>query len=177
MRGCFTVRTALGDRSGVTALEFALVAPLFLGLVFSTFEAGWMMTKATLLDRALDVTVRDIRIGGTGAPQTQSEIRDAVCAEALVFLDCAKSLTIEMNPVTTAADFPSTAATCIDRGAAVQPVVNFRAAQRSATVFIRACVVSDPLTPLLGLALHLPKDSRGGYRLESSGAFVAEPST
>lgn len=169
------IRSLLANRSGATALEFALVAPIFLGLVFGTFEAGWMMTKATLLDRALDLTVRQVRIGAAGAPKTQAAIRQAVCDQTLVIRDCMNAMTIEMIAVQSASDFPTSEATCVDRGASVKPTTSFRAADRSTIMFIRACVVSDPLTPLIGLALHMTKDSLGGYRIVSTSAFMNEP--
>src|ERR1700712_3263270 len=61
----------LRDSSGATAVEFAIVVPVLLCLIFSTFEAGWMVTKSTMLDRALDTVVRKVRVGASGAPTTQ----------------------------------------------------------------------------------------------------------
>ncbi len=66
------------DRTGAAALEFAIVAPLLLALAFSTFEAGWMMTKTILLDRALDIAVRAVRTPDfidQNAKQTRQEAR------------------------------------------------------------------------------------------------------
>ena len=33
------------DRCGATAVEFALVVPLFLAMVFSIFEPGWLTAR------------------------------------------------------------------------------------------------------------------------------------
>lgn len=162
------------DTSGATAVEFALIAPVLLALIFSTFEAGWMVTKATMLDRALDTVVRKIRIGAAGAPTTQDQIRTAVCNETLVIFDCLSSLTVEMTDVSSTA-FPASGAVCVDRGSSVAPVVSFATGNRGSIMYVRACATTDPLTPLLGLALAMPKDSKGGYYLLSSSAFVNEP--
>jgi Flp pilus assembly protein TadG len=42
------------DTRGATAVEFALVLPLFLAMVFSIFEAGWLMTQTIMQDGALE---------------------------------------------------------------------------------------------------------------------------
>lgn len=165
----------VAERAGAAALEFALVAPLFLALVFSTFEAGWLMTKAMMLDRAVDLTVREIRIGAAGAPKTQEAIKAAICARTLVLPACFTALLVEMIPIESAADFPSDAARCVDRSGKVKPVIRYVEGERSEVMYMRVCAVTDPLTPLLGLALALPKDSTGGFRLVSDTAFMNEP--
>lgn len=174
MRAQSKLAALLRNRSGATAVEFALVVPLFLSLVFSTFEAGWMVVNATVLDRALDTTVRQIRIGSSSAPTTQDQIRTAVCAQAAIFVDCAKSLIIEMTDVSSGT-FPTNNTVCVDRASAVAPVVSYSSGQRGSIMYVRACLVSNPLTPALGLALSLPKDGKGGYYLVSSSAFINEP--
>lgn len=164
------------DRTGATAVEFAMVAPLFFAIVFSTFEAGWMIVEATMLDRAVDIAVRDIRVGAAAAPKTQNQIKAAVCTQAYLIRDCSSSIVIEMTDVTAGA-FPAKNTPCVDRGSNVAPVVNFTPGQRGAIMYVRACLTSDPVTPLLGLALAMPKDGRGGYFLSSSSAFVNEPAS
>ncbi|MBB3997586.1 TadE/TadG family type IV pilus assembly protein [Aureimonas pseudogalii] len=171
------LRRLCGERRGSVALEFAIVAPIFLAIVFSTLEAGWMMTQATLLDRALDITVREVRIGGPDAPTTEPQIRKAVCDRAMVIPGCEAVATVEMRLVEKASDFPTAAATCVDRGTTARPVTSFQSAARAKITFVRVCIVVDPITPLMGLALQLPKDAKGGYRLATSSAFLSEPGT
>ena len=168
-------RSPWTDRSGAAALEFALLVPFFFALVFSTLEAGWIMTKAMMLDRAVDLTVRQIRIGATDAPTTQEAIRTAICARAAILLDCRNSLLVEMIEIDSPADFPDDTARCIDRSGTVAPIIRYSQGERSEVMYIRACVVTDPLTPLIGLALALPKDATGGFSLVSASAFMNEP--
>jgi hypothetical protein len=169
------LRRLLRDNTAVAAVEFAFVAPLFFALVFSTFEAGWTMTQGMLLDRALDETIRLVRLGGTEAPQTQDAIRAAICARTPIILDCGNVLSVEMVTIKTPADFPSDSARCIDRSGKVNPTLRFTPGERASIMYVRACAVIDPLTPLIGLALALPKDSTGGYHLVSISAFMNEP--
>ena len=163
------------ERSGAAALEFALVAPLFFGLVFSTFEAGWMMTKSMMLGRSMNIAIRLIRVGSDDAATTQAELKKQICANTMIIPDCVASLTVEMSPIASASDFPTAAAACVDRGSTVTPVVAFTAASRAMIMFVRACIVTDPFTPGIGVALDLPKDSKGGYSLVSTTAFMSEP--
>lgn len=162
------------SRCGTSAIEFALLVPLFLGVTFSLFETGWNMLRLGLLDRAVDQTVRDVRLGKEGS-LSQTEIRSAICGRAMIFLQCERSLLVEMIPIDTAEDFPDYDAVCVDRGSKVDPVYRYEEGQRSQIVYLRACVIVDPITPLLGVAMHLPKDSTGGVALTASSAFLNEP--
>lgn len=162
------------DRSGSAALEFAIVLPLLLALVFSIFEAGWMMTRTMLLDRALDITIRSVRTG-KDAPRNQMEMKRAVCGHMIIVPDCEASMLIEMRGVASASDFPTSAASCVDRGETIQPSVGFGTGGGGSLILVRACLVTDPLAPFIGLGLAMPKDSKGGYSIVSISAFMNEP--
>lgn len=169
------LRAFTSNRSGATAIEFAILAPIFIAVLFSTFEIGWLVTKSTLLDRALDLTIRQIRVGATTAPNSQAAMAASICDRLYIISDCKKSLTVEMTKITQATDFPSNGATCVDRGGSFSPTVSFTAGSRAEIMYVRACLVSDALTPLLGIAFHFVKDSKGGYSIVSSSAFMNEP--
>ena len=168
------IRRFLRDRGGAAAIEFALVAPMLLALVFSTLEAGWTMVQTIMLDRALDMTVRELRIGKIANP-TQASVRAHVCSGAMVLLDCEKNLALEFIPITSEASYPTDADRCINRAATIAPVLRFDAGGRSQTVFVRACFVVDPLTPGLGIGFALPKDNTGAFRIIAKSAFANEP--
>lgn len=163
------------DNRGVAALEFALVAPMLFAVIFGTIEAGWTMVQTIMLDRALDKTVRSLRIGAIPNP-SQDNVRAAVCNEAFLLVDCNSTLTLEFIPVASASDYPSDAARCVDRSTTIRPVLRFNTGSRSQMVFVRACFVVDPLTPGLGLGLAIPKDETGALRLIAKSGFVNEPS-
>lgn len=164
----------LRDRSGATAVEFALVAPMLFALIFSTMEAGWTMVQTIMLDHAVDSTVRQLRIGSLVDP-SHATVRASICASATVLVDCHENLTVEMVPIVDASSYPTDAARCVNRASAIDPVLRFNPGQRSQTVFVRACFVVDPLTPFLGLGLALPKDATGAYRILAKSGFVNEP--
>ncbi|WP_173088992.1 TadE/TadG family type IV pilus assembly protein [Devosia sp. 1635] len=168
------LKTFSRDATGASAVEFALVAPLLFAVLFATLEAGWTMLQTIMLDRALDISVRSLRIGSMENP-THGALRDEVCDAAMILVDCNRNLILELIPVLNSESYPSDQARCVNRSSTVQPTVRFNAGQRSQTVFVRACFVVDPLTPLLGLGLALPKDESGAYRIIGKTAFANEP--
>lgn len=165
---------------GAAAIEFALVAPMLFGIIFATLEAGWLMTQSIMLDRALDRTVRLLRIGSMPVPEGEAQVsyelvKQKVCEEALILANCDDTLALELIPIKSAADFPSDDARCVDRTGEIEPTLRYNPGGRSDTVFVRACFVVDPLTPLMEYGLKLPRDKSGGVRIVSYSAFANEP--
>jgi Flp pilus assembly pilin Flp len=174
MRAIPILRRFGRSQRGVSAVEFALVAPMLFAVIFGSIESGWTMMQTIMLDRALDTTVRSLRIGQMVNP-TQASVRAAICAEAMILADCTTALALEFIPIVNAASYPTDTERCVDRSGAINPVLRFDPGARSQTVFVRACFVVDPLTPGLGLGLALPKDETGGYRIIAKSGFVNEP--
>lgn len=161
--------------SGNATVEFVVVFPVIMMIFFQSFEAGWLMVRYTMLDRALDITVRELRLGHFTNP-TADTLRTSICSLALGITDCTNSLMVELVPVdTTSWDLPSASATCVNRGATLQPVTTVDQGSSDEMMIIRACAIVDPLFPGTGLGLDLPKDSTGGFALVATSAFVNEP--
>lgn len=168
------IRFLRRDTRGAAAIEFALVVPILLAIIFSTLEAGWIMVQTIMLDRALDMTVRELRIGSFAAP-TQEKMRDRICEQAVVLADCRHTLALELIPVVDASSYPTDAARCLDRSTRIEPVLRFNPGQRSQMVFVRACYLVAPFTPNFALGLLLTKDANGDVRLVSKSGFINEP--
>jgi Flp pilus assembly protein TadG len=163
------------DRSGTAAVEFAILVPLFVAAIMSTFEVGWLFAKSNMLDRALERTVRQMRIGTSTAPTSQAQMKTMICGQIYIVSDCNALLTVELTRITKVSDFPAADATCVQRGGGVTPAVSFTMGARAEIMFVRACLVTDALTPFVGIALHFVKDSLGGYSIVSTSAFLNEP--
>jgi hypothetical protein len=129
-----------------------------------------------MLERALDMTVRDIRLGTGSAPQ-HDEIKDLICERAGFIDDCAESLRLEMIELDPRAwSGLTTEADCIDKSEDIKPVRNFVNGQENRLMVMRACAMIDPVFPTTGLGKALIKDSAAGeYALVSMTAFVQEP--
>lgn len=151
-----------------------MVAPLFFALVFSVLETGWIMTQTVMLERSLERTVRQLRVGGTGAPKTYDSFVTRLCDTTLVIPNCRNRILVEMFVVRQASDFPADNARCVNTTApGATPV--YRPENRSDVLFVRACVVVDPMTPGIGVALALPRDPERGFRVVASSAYMNEP--
>lgn len=169
------LRRLARDRRGATAVEFAMVAPLFFALVFSVFETGWVMTQSVMLERSLDRSVRHLRVGGPGAPKTYDAFATQLCHEAMVIPNCRSRVMVEMFVVRQASDFPANGAQCVNTAQPAQTTPIYRPDNRSDVLFVRACVVIDPMTPGLGVALALPRDPSHGFRVVAASAYMNEP--
>jgi len=166
----------LKDDTATASVEFVMIAPLYLASVFSVFEAGWLMTKNMMLERGLDQTVRDIRLGKAGLTQ-HAEFVSAICDYARILRDCEDNMILEVTPINNSTDIPSGAADCRDRSTPPPPpgTHKFNLGNRTDVMYVRACVIVDPLLPGLGLGLHLPKNDRGDFEMIAYSAFVNEP--
>lgn len=163
------------DESGTSTIEFVIVFPVFAFLLCSAAESGILMLRQVMLDRALDLTVRDLRLQEFPAV-THDQVKTRICAEATVIPDCTNAVLVEMRQVNKGATLPSTRTPCVDRAATVQSATTFTQGKDNQMMLIRACAVFDPLFPGAGLGLDLAKDATGAYALISTTAFVVEPS-
>lgn len=174
-----TFRQFAACERGTASLEFVLVFPIFFAFFLMTFESGMVSLRHVMLERGVDVAVREVRIGVLDNP-TRIELRDRICEIARIIPDCGNQLQLEMmvrdprNFATIAASVP-----CIDRSVSVQPVVQFTNGAHNQLVVLRACVRLDPFMPTTGLGKavvdNTTPEAAGSYALVSTAAFVIEP--
>lgn len=162
------------SEDGSATVEFAiLVMPLFV-MLCSAAELGLIHVRQSMLESAMDRTVRDIRLGTGNAPQHDA-IKAAICSRA-GFIDDCDSIRLEMiqlDPRAWTAVPP--APDCVDRSEEVAPVRNFENGRQNELMFLRACVKYDPILPTIGMGSNLIKDGAGQYALITTAAFVQEP--
>ena len=170
-----SIRRFREAEDGNSSIEFAIVIPAFMMILLSTVEMGLITIRQTMLERAMDLTVRDLRLG-TGANPQHNEIRDSICERAGFIDSCATSLRLEMVQVDpfnwTAVDATPDCITSVEE---VQPVRSFTNGQSNELMFLRACMKFEPMFPHWGLGENLDKDANGRVSLYASSAFVQEP--
>lgn len=159
----------------VAALEFCLGIPAFLWLFMASFESAMLMTRFVMMERSVDLAMRELRLGHLPGI-THDGLKDEICRNTVIYPNCKTELMLELRPVSKTTWEPlGNAATCVDRGAAIQPVTEFNPGAPNEMMLVRACAVFDPIFPGAAIGMRLPKDSSGGYRLIASSAFVNEP--
>ncbi|WP_176473898.1 TadE/TadG family type IV pilus assembly protein [Actibacterium ureilyticum] len=168
------------DEGGIAALEFAILLPIFITLFVSAFELAMWMNRQVMLDRAVDLTVRDLRLGTW--PNLSGEngvgiLKESICSRVGDFVpDCENQILLELYPMPKPDwPLPDPAARCVDRGSAEKPIVNFNDGPENEMMLVRACVMIDPFFPGTGLALYLQDNIGDGFAMVSTSAYVNEP--
>lgn len=169
------------DEEGSTAVEFALIFPIYLAIMMMSIELGFVTLRGVMLERGMDMAVRDIRLGTSAllddGKVQHKEVIEAVCQNALILVDCEESLLLEMAP----SDLRSfsaldTTVDCTDRAEDSAPVLELGEPQANELLLLRACLKYDPLFPEAMLGRNLIVDGSGQARIVSTTAFVREPS-
>lgn len=163
------------SEDGSATVEFAIFFPFFVALFISTFELGMAMTRNVLLDRAVDMTVRDIRLNAI-TPINHTTVVDAICDRSVALPNCHTELRLEMrvldprnwNMIPMGTD-------CVNRADRTIVPRQFNPGASNQLVILRACHLFDPFFPTSGLGSSLPRQSDGNYALASMSSFVVEP--
>lgn len=163
------------SEDGTATIEFAILFPIFMFVMASGVELGVATLQNSMLERAVDMTVRDIRLGTGTAPQ-HDEIKTLICDRAGFIENCSDNLRLEMIQVDPRAWVAIPAnADCTDQSEEVAPVRSFVNGLDNELMILRACAKFDPLFPTSGLGGAMIKDGAGKYALVSTSAFVQEP--
>lgn len=166
-------RRGLRDQSGSSTIETVLMLPVMLIMMTTAVELGVIMTRHVMLERALDVAIRDVRLG---AKPTPDELKQEICDRAVILPDCMDSLVLDMAPIDqTTWTLPAQGTPCYNRTEDITPATSFSYSGNNEIMLIRACVITDPIMPWYGLGAAIDEGSDGQFYLTSSSAFVNEP--
>ncbi len=166
---------AFRGEEGTATVEFVMTAPAVIFTFLAAFESGIFMVRYVMLDRALDMTVRELRLGMIPTPALDT-LKASICDRVSLVSGCEAALKLEMFSVDTSTwTFPTTTIQCIDRGGEIKPAVEPSLGVENEVMLIRACLTSDALFPTTGIATKMKQDSNGGYFITATSAFVNEP--
>ncbi|MFD1508934.1 TadE/TadG family type IV pilus assembly protein [Lacimonas salitolerans] len=160
---------------GNATIEFVIMFPIFIALTLAGVEMGIVTMRHVTLERAVDLTVRDIRLGTGTAPQ-HDEIKDIICDRAAMVPQCKSNLKLEMIRVDPQ-NFtpPPTVPDCTDQSEEVRPPRQFTNGMDNEIMIMRACAKFQPFFPLSGVGRKLTKDNAGYAAITVTSAFVQEP--
>jgi len=160
---------------GTATVEFAILVPAFLMILFAGVEAGVMTARQTMLERGMETTMRALRLGRLN-PVTLETLRESVCRNSAVLHGCRDNLLIELrrlNPQNIV--LPSGNAPCVNRAEQTVPAVSLSPGVEHDLMLVRICIIIDPMFPTSGYGLGLPLDASGGFRMVTASVYVNEP--
>ena len=175
------MRKLLGCRRGSSAIEFAIVSPVFLALMFSIFEVAWFYFVNATVDSATTDIARYIRTGSaqrdgyTGQDNRDDFFTDVVCPRLALFGECEARVTAEVEKFDTFADLAADTKSFTCRDDQPDEINNliFEPGTDNAIVRVRLCLIYDTLNPAIGLSLA--KNDAGQRRVTSSFILRVEP--
>ncbi len=173
------LRALLRREDGNATIEFVLWFPFFVALFGSSIEASLVSTRQALLVSAVDRTVRDLQLGNLGNP-THSELKAHICNLAGFIPNCLTAMNIEQERLSPDDNFTFRTGEvgCIDVDEPEELDTDFDPGVTSNDLMlITVCAAFQPMTPITGLGLKLPKIKGGSYYgLTAFSAYVVEPS-
>ncbi|TCL09936.1 Flp pilus assembly protein TadG [Shimia isoporae] len=160
---------------GHVSTEFAIMVPILLVTLVSAVELGVMTLRYSMLERSLDIVVRDIRLN-TGYNPDHDDMITRICDEATMIPDCNNNLKLEMVALDPRAwDGIPQNTICTDQSLEAQPVTTFTHGIQNELMVLRACAKVAPLFPTTGLGANFATDDAGDFALVVTNAFVQEP--
>ncbi|MEO1469256.1 MAG: TadE/TadG family type IV pilus assembly protein [Pseudomonadota bacterium] len=152
----------LEDDRGGASLEFVVVALALFLLIAGIVDTGLLMARAALVERALQVAVREARVAGA----LEADFAGRVCHIARVVGGCERDLRIELVRLDQA-------------GAPCDPGRRLAAGLDEplpgGPLLVRACLSVSPLFPPSAAIADVARDGRGGLAVTAEAAFVPEP--
>ncbi|MEO1324929.1 MAG: TadE/TadG family type IV pilus assembly protein [Pseudomonadota bacterium] len=173
-------RRFASDNEGSSTVEFVIFFPFLIALCFAGVEFGWLMTRFMIVERSVDVAMREVRLGGIQNP-TYDELRDRICDTAGIIATCEQNLVLTTQVIPTGGSVDPTPAPCFDRLATEEELEDFNPADGHNTggatsmVVIKICAVVDPILKNPVYDVLLGFDESGGFRIRTTTAFLHEP--
>ena len=173
------------EEDGNMTIEFVIVLPLIFSIFMMSFEGGLLMMRSVMLERAVDMTMRELRLGQIPNP-TSEELKTRICNRTVVINNCNASVRIEMIPVNMAVwNIPTSVPACVDRTQLIQPTETYNPGGQHELMLARICVLQKAIFPTLGLGDQFTgvgkgltggqPGGRGEYGLIVMSSFVNEP--
>lgn len=154
---------------GATAVEFALLALPFFGLVVGTIQLGIIFLANQTLDEAVDVAAREIQTGEITLTQgTLNEFRTTVCDRVALISDCEDQMQLSVRSFTDFAEADG-AQLFTDTGRPIIQNNTFEPGDGGEIVVVSASV----FIPIVAGAIF-PGVSGDGLQLSTSLAFKNE---
>lgn len=166
---------------GTATIEFVVLFPLFFSLLLMGLESGFYMVRSVMLERAVDLSVREIRLGNGNIPQFEDLRRD-ICENAVVLPNCTDSVQVHMERIDIepgGVDKMRGAFRCITKNSSANALddTDYDVGEENSMMVLRVCMMQDPFFPTTGIGAGLGKTTDGRFAIVATSAFVNEPGT
>jgi Flp pilus assembly protein TadG len=160
------------NRRGSAAVEFALVAPVFFGLLFAIIELALVFFASQVLETVTQDSARAIMTGQAQlANFTQAQFKNLVCSKVVAMFDCVNGISIDVQSYSAFSSI--NIADPIDAGRNFVPPNNYLPGGPSDVVVVRLFYQ----WPLFVTGLGFNVANLGGSKrlLTATAAFQNEP--
>ncbi|MBX4936361.1 TadE/TadG family type IV pilus assembly protein [Rhizobium binae] len=166
------LRRLLGDRQGVAAIEFAILAlPLFI-MLFGIIEVSLMFFVNSALDASVHKISRMIRTGEVASSKiTLAGFKAKICDDMLLSFNCSTDLVVKVNVLSDLSSATSTDP--IDNSGNLAVTETFDVGKGSDYILVQTFLPWDTVVNFLTLSSAQLSDGR--YLLGSSALFRNEP--
>jgi hypothetical protein len=172
----------LRDETGEATIEFLFIFPILFMLFTASFESSMFMSRFVMFDRAVDLTVRQLRLGTLNRP-THESLKKTICQSGMMMetlSDCVTSMKIWMQPINTG-NFNMLAPpkTCVDKAQPINtddpPANEFAYGTDNDIMLMRICLKENPMFPTTAISVKMPVEADGSYVMLVTTSFVNEP--
>jgi Flp pilus assembly protein TadG len=167
------------SEDGNSTIEFVVLLPLYFLITSIAYEVGIMSLRQVILEHAITATVRDVRIGKI-PNTTHSTLITNICSRSQLIPNCEDRVVLAMYR-TSAVDWDETIVTsnaiCQDRTEDdSDPLTEFtNTGVNNDLMFLRACILFDPMLPGAGIGKKISDEGDGTYGLTATAMYVMEP--
>lgn len=178
------LRKFLADETGSAAIEFCFIIPIVMTIFMASIESSLYMNRHAMLERSVDIVVRDIRLGNYDS-LTHAELKEQICDGGMLGKskqNCIESMLIWMQPINTAT-FAMVVPpnTCVDKSQPIDPLQiptgsEFSYGSDNEIMLMRICIKEEPIFPtsVVGAAM-IATQNDDHYALMTTTVFVNEP--
>ncbi|NJM82797.1 MAG: pilus assembly protein [Tabrizicola sp.] len=192
---CRPVQSAkafLNREDGTATIEFLFTFPIIMVLFLATIESSFFMIRQVMLERAVDLTVRELRLGLL--PEiSHADLKETICQRGVVLgslANCKNTLKIGLETVDTVAfEMPTdngVADRCVDRNVPIDPLVaepapsadEYSLGGDNELMLMRVCLKAEPMFATTVFGARLSRvDTDGSYGVTTTSIFVNEPAS
>lgn len=168
------LRALRRDRRGSVAVEFALLAVPFMGLIYGIFETSLVHMTGQLMQTAVSDASRLIMTGqAQNQGMTQTQFKAAICKKITAFFNCQRDLQVDVQVYTSFTGASVTAPPVDSKGNLDTTAFKYDAGQPNSIVIVRAVVAYPIVVPLIGKTMVNLSGNK--LLIMATAAFKNEP--